>query len=343
MECAAPTRGQYRARVIANTSLCREHYRLTLWIEGFPTSAPGQFVQLQCRDTSVEAVDHEFDWSPDERPTIDGGEFRGVDAFLRRPFSIAGRRDRTDGSAEIDIIGREIGPGTRFLARLNAGDELSIVGPLGNGFTLLDEGAALLVGGGVGIPPMIYAAQALRDREEAVRTMAFAGATTRDLLPLTVEREMQGPPGAGTGPGSSIFNGIGPLFEVSEFARNIVPVWLTTDDGTLGTRGYVTDALERYLDLHQFGTRDDLPSRTTIYTCGPELMMKRVQQIAEARGIRCQIAVERAMACGMGTCQSCCIRIKKPDAALPPLPGKSWCYRLACTDGPVFSGADLLW
>ena len=72
-------------------------------------------------------------------------------------------------------------------------------------------------------------------------------------------------------------------------------------------------------------------------------MMKRVADIAAARNIPCQIAVERAMACGMGTCQSCCIRVKKPDPKLPPLPGSDWCWRLACTDGPVFQGSDLLW
>ena len=81
----------------------------------------------------------------------------------------------------------------------------------------------------------------------------------------------------------------------------------------------------------------------TLYTCGPEPMMKRVAEIAAVRGLECQVAVERAMACGMGTCQSCCIRVRKPDASKPPLVGRDWCYRLACTDGPVFRGADLLW
>jgi dihydroorotate dehydrogenase electron transfer subunit len=72
-------------------------------------------------------------------------------------------------------------------------------------------------------------------------------------------------------------------------------------------------------------------------------MMKRVAAIAVERGLECQVAVERAMACGMGTCQSCCIRVRKPDPAQVPLPGREWCYRLACTDGPVFRGRDLLW
>ena len=124
--------------------------------------------------------------------------------------------------------------------------------------------------------------------------------------------------------------------EHSVFVRSVI----STDDGSYGFRGFVTQALEGY--VNQLKTQHSA-LRTIIYTCGPEPMMKRVAEIAQARGIECQIAVERAMACGMGTCQSCCIRVKKPDPSQPPLVGKDWCYRLACTDGPVFRGADLLW
>ena len=324
-------RGSFTGRVLENVPLCREHYRLSIQIHDFPPSRPGQFVQLSCRDRQADAVDHEFDWSPEAAaPEIVGTEFRGHDAFLRRPFSIAGRRDLGNGASAIDIIGREVGPGTRFLARLNAGDPLGIIGPLGNTFELPpDNGIALLVGGGVGIPPMIYLAQALAERGGFVRSVAFAGAMTKDLMALTVSDDAASP------------RGTDPLFNVLEFARFGVPALLTTDDGTLGAKGYVTDALERYLDANLTDTA--ARARTIIYTCGPELMMKRVQLIAEHRGIRVQIAVERAMACGMGTCQSCCIRLKKPDPDQPPLPGKAWCYRLACTDGPVFEGTQLLW
>lgn len=94
--------------------------------------------------------------------------------------------------------------------------------------------------------------------------------------------------------------------------------------------------MEKYLT-------DAKPHAAVIYTCGPELMMKRVAAIALEHELQCQVAVERAMACGMGTCQSCCIKVKKPDASRPPLAGSEWCYRLACTDGPIFRGADLLW
>lgn len=311
------SRGTFTADVISNVSLCREHYRLTLRIPDFPPSAPGQFVQLECREPCAGDVDHAFDWSIEDRPTIVSREFLGHEAFLRRPFSIAGRR-----GDEIDLIGREVGTGTRFLARLEAGDTLSLVGPLGNTFELPgDVETALLVGGGVGIPPMIYVAQAIAERGVG-SAVAFAGALTHDLMSLTIDA-------------TKVAVGE-PTDAIAEFDRFGVKAALTTDDGTLGLKGFVTEALERYLDANPTG-------QFVIFTCGPEPMMKRVQAIGAARGIRVQIAVERAMACGMGTCQSCCIRVKKPDPAAPPLAGREWCYRLACTDGPVFEGDALLW
>jgi dihydroorotate dehydrogenase electron transfer subunit len=239
--------------------------------------------------------------------------------MLRRPFSLAGRRD-VGGAVELDIIHRVVGLGTDWLSRLSPGDPVDVLGPLGNRFTLPELGAtAVLVGGGVGIPPMLYLAEKLRGRS----AVAFAGALTRDLLPLTVRDDT--PP-----------TGAAPAMTIDDFARHGIPSVVTTDDGSYGFRGFVTQALEQYLDANR-------SQSLVIYTCGPEPMMKRVADIAAARDIECQIAVERAMACGMGTCQSCCIRVTKPDPQQTPLVGHDWCYRLACTDGPVFRGADLLW
>jgi dihydroorotate dehydrogenase electron transfer subunit len=229
-------------------------------------------------------------------------------AMLRRPFSLAGRRDTPRG-VELDVIHRVVGVGTDWLSKLRAGDQVSILGPLGNRFELPPaDHTAVLVGGGVGIPPMLYLAGALRGR----RAVAFAGATTRNLMPLTINADSQ----------------------ADEFARHGIESILSTDDGSLGSRGFVTQALERWLDLRP---TPHAPHPTVLYTCGPEPMMKRVAEIALARNIPCQIAVERAMACGMGTCQSCVIRVKAP--ADP----KGWVYKLACTDGPIFSAAELLW
>jgi dihydroorotate dehydrogenase electron transfer subunit len=304
-----------------------------LGLPDFPPTEPGQFIQISCRDVTSAGDgevwdDREVEWADGRPPRLSGAELARPVAVLRRPFSLAGRRDLR-GGVELDVIHRVVGVGTGWLARLRPGDNVDILGPLGNRFALPPAGAtALLVGGGVGIPPMLYLAEKLAGRE----AIAFCGALTRDLLPLTITAD--GPlPGPDT---------VEPLHTIAEFSRHGHPSVVTTDDGSYGFGGYVTQALDRYLD--QSAIRDPQSAIPPIvYTCGPEPMMKRVADIAAARGLECQVAVERAMACGMGTCQSCCIRVRKPDPSSPPLVGRDWCYRLACTDGPIFRGADLLW
>ena len=320
-------RGQFVATVAANVPLCREHFRLVLRLASFPQTAPGQFIQIACRDVDFDfSQEIELEWQPGERLAEVGVELGGRLALLRRPFSLAGRRDARAG-VELDIVHRVVGVGTDWMARLKVGDEVSIIGPLGNRFELPPkEGLGVLVGGGVGIPPMIYLAEALAGRKAVV----FSGALTRDLLPLSIRPDAPVP-------GAESFDA---LMSIDEFARHGIPAVISTDDGSYGFRGFVTQALEKYLDRHVSASA---AKSTIIYTCGPEPMMKRVADIAAHRDIECQIAVERAMACGMGTCQSCCIRVKKPDRSKPPLPGKDWCWRLACTDGPVFRGSELLW
>ncbi len=316
-----PGRGQFVCTVSANVPLCREHFRLVLKVDRFPPTRAGQFIQISCRDLHEDfAREMERDFGDWESGPEHGMELRGPLALLRRPFSLAGRRN-TSGGVELDIIHRVVGVGTDWMARLKEGDNVFILGPLGNQFQMPPgDGQAILVGGGVGIPPMIYLAKTLEGR----KAVTFCGALSRDLLPLTIQAEPN-------------VDAISPQMLIEEFSRHGIPSIVTTDDGSFGFRGFVTQALEKYLDSNASGTG------STIYTCGPEPMMKRVAEIAAARGIDCQIAVERAMACGMGTCQSCCIRVRKPDASKPPLVGRDWCYRLACTDGPVFRGVDLLW
>src|SRR6185503_3240635 len=209
--------------------------------------------------------------------------------------------------------------GTDWMSRLKVGDRVHILGPLGNRFPLpASDQQAILVGGGLGIPPMLYLAERLADRS----AVAFCGALRRDLLPLTIREGIRGAADSA------------PREDIVEFARHGVASVITTDDGSYGFRGFVTQELEQYLD-----SLDSSAGNPVIYTCGPEPMMKRVADIAQARGIECQIAVERAMACGMGTCQSCCIKVRRPPAAASG--GRDWVYRLACTDGPVFRGAEL--
>jgi dihydroorotate dehydrogenase electron transfer subunit len=318
-------RGQFEAIVKANVFVCREHYRLVLRVNAFPTTEPGQFVQVACRDLGDNFSEiSEFDWNPGEALKLQAAELMSPLAMLRRPFSLAGRRE-VAGGIELELIHRVVGVGTDWLSRLQTGDSVFVLGPLGNKFELPPKhGIALMVGGGVGIPPMMYLAEKLQGR----KAVAFAGALTRDLLALTITEDAP-PPTA---------YDVDPLYNITEFSRFGIPAIITTDDGSYGFRGFITQALEIYLDKYFKGNIDPV-----IYTCGPEPMMKRVADIAASRGLACQIAVERAMACGMGTCQSCCIKVKKTDPVLPPMAGRDWAYRLACTDGPVFLAKDLLW
>ena len=319
----SPTRGQFTAAVAATVPICREHFRLTLRLAAFPPTEPGQFVQILCADPPTDDEPRAFDWEPGQRLAIS----LEPAATLRRPFSLADRRDMA-GGVELDVIHRTVGVATDWLARLAVGDAVSILGPLGNRFAPpAGDGAAVLVGGGVGIPPMIYLARRWAGR---VPMVVFAGATTRDLLPLTITDHAPPPTHAAD---------IDPLYNVAEFPA--APAVIATDDGSYGFRGYVTAALSAYLD--RWYAEATISHRPTVYTCGPEPMMRAVADVAAARGVACQVAVERAMACGMGTCQSCCIRVRKPDPAAPPMAGSDWAWRLACTDGPVFAAADLLW
>jgi len=327
---SALKRDQFASTVVENVNLCREHYRLVLRCEAFPATRPGQFVQVACRDTGENYnPESEFEWDEGQPLSPAGAELMQPLAFLRRPFSLAGRRDTANG-VELDLIQRIVGVGTDWMSRLKPGDIVDVLGPLGNAFRLPAENeVALMVGGGVGIPPMLYLASALAGR----KGVAFCGALTRDLLPFTIDN-------AGVPPAADSAE---PLMAIAEFARHGLPAVITTDDGSYGFRGFVTQALERYLDKI-FPGGSSGATKPVIYTCGPELMMKRVAEIAAARGIECQVAVERAMACGMGTCQSCCIRLRRdPARDGAAFEGKDWIYKLACTDGPVFLGKDLLW
>ena len=276
-------------------------------------------MQLACRTPPRDPADV-FDWEPGTTLSAGDEELNSPVALLRRPFSLAGRRDSADG-VELDIIHRVVGVGTCWLSQLKVGDAVNVLGPLGNRFQLPKANStAILVGGGVGIPPMLYLAEKL----QGLPAVVFAGALSRDLLPFTLTQNVS--PSAA----------VQPQHLVAEFSRYGIPSVITTDDGSFGYRGFVTQALDDYL-------RQVPSAQFTLYTCGPEPMMKRVAQIAASYRLDCQIAVERAMACGMGTCQSCCIKVRKSDPSQPPLAGQNWAYRLACTDGPIFRADDLLW
>lgn len=305
--------GCYLARVVHVASPCREHFLLTLRMVTFPSACPGQFVQLLCRTPERSGSQPPPD-APDPLDFFES-DVCLASPMLRRPFSIAGLRRSADGS-DIDVLGRVIGAGTAWLASRRAGDLVDVLGPLGRGFTPPADGAtALLVAGGVGLPPVRWWAESLRRR--GVACCAIFGAQTRALLPVEIIEEPRK------------FAAFSPC--IAEFARDGVDAIVTTDDGTCGMKGRVTDALA---DVFR---RDGGASRWAVYACGPEAMLESVAQLCEKHDVPCELALERVMGCGLATCQSCVVPVRDEHAS------EGWRYALCCTEGPVFDARRVLW
>ena len=204
----------------------------------------------------------------------------GEAVFLPRPFSfLAAQRDRCT------FLSRAIGPGTRALAGLAEGTELELLGPLGHGFDLAAASGAdvILVGGGVGVPPLVHAAAELAPQTGT----ALVGAACADFL----------------------------LCE-QEFADLGWKLQVATDDGSYGYHGFVTELLEQALS--SASARG--PQAATVLACGPHPMLHRCAELAAATGAACQVALEKPMACGFGVCLGCAIRVRPPDLSDPAGP-----------------------
>jgi dihydroorotate dehydrogenase electron transfer subunit len=204
------------------------------------------------------------------------------DPLLRRPFSIF---DHNNGV--ITVIIRSVGSGTALLARREPG-EIDILGPLGKGFTIARGARVLIAGGGVGNAPLYYLARKLR--ESRCDTTYIYGARSREYIYLPdLYRE-----------------------SVNRFI-------ISTDDGSEGTRGLVTDIAAGLIETERFDM---------VYTCGPAAMMKSLVPIV--RNIPIETSVENYFGCGIGLCSGCTIETSA---------GR----KRACIDGPVFNGASINW
>lgn len=226
-----------------------------------PAMLPGQFAQLR----------------------VDGSKT----TFLRRPISI--HQVDTERN-EVCFLVQKVGDGTQALARLQAGDTLNVVIPLGNGFTLPqgEEEHVLLVGGGVGIAPLFHLGSTLR-KMNVQPTFLLGARTAKDLLRL-------------------------------EDYKALGEVCVTTEDGSLGEKGFVT---QHSLLTHTKFSR--------IYCCGPKPMMMAVARYAKQTGTPLQVSLENQMACGLGACL-CCVEDTQKEG-----------HVCVCKDGPVFNVEDLKW
>ena len=214
---------------------------------------------------------------------------------LRRPFSI--HRVERPGAAlgTVEVVFDVVGAGTLALSRLRPHDVVDALGPLGRPFDPPAEPAGcLLVGGGYGTAPLFFLATELRVRRCRVDFVIGAATSSR-------------------------------LLDAMEAKRLGHSLTVTTDDGSAGRRGLVTDPV------------GDLLARTgaaRVYACGPMPMLAAVSRVAAAAGVPCQVAVEEQMACGTGICFSC---------VLPVGPGAPTRMARSCLEGPVFDGAAIAW
>ena len=237
--------------VLENKKIARDVYLMILEGDTSFITAPGQFINIE----------------------IDG-------FYLRRPISICDWDDKT-----ITVIYKVVGAGTEAMAQMGIGTKLDILTGLGNGFTLKDGSTKpLVIGGGVGTPPMYGVAKALV--EKGVKPIVILGFTSKD-----------------------------DVFGEEEFKALGCDVYVTTNDGSYGTQGFVTDVIKNLEGYDYF------------YTCGPQPMLKAVRQATECSG---QLSFEERMGCGFGGCMGCSCKT---------LTG----YKRICTDGPVLEKEEILW
>lgn len=274
------------ARVVEQEQIARNTYRLRLHCpEMAQRIIPGQFFMV--------------------RPA------RGSDPLLGRPFALFDTYDDEHRQpAGFDFGYVTVGKLTGLMPSWKVGDEVSVWGPLGNGFPIVPEGTKHLmcVAGGIGQTPFLAVARELLtsrrygmpDREVAIRPNLVSlcyGARSADYL-------------AG----------------LDQFAMEGLDVRLATDDGSRGHHGFVTELLKQSL-------ASDCPP-DLIYCCGPEPMMHAVQKIATAANVSCWLSLETPMACGIGICFSCVAKIQQDDG--------EWDYRRTCLEGPVFPAAKVV-
>ena len=248
--------------LVENAQLNNDNFRLVLQSDtDLPEMAPGQFVNVL------------IDKSPE--------------TLLRRPFSVF---DVDYKRKTLSLLVKILGRGSRILTTYKEGDRISIIFPLGKGFSKPDpEDKILLIGGGSGVAPMLFLAKMCGLNPEQVHILLGAKSNTDHI-------------------------------DVSSY-KQYGMVYFTTEDGSLGDKGYVTNHAVYKSKLSSF---------SRIYSCGPGPMMRVVAGDAAAKRIFCEVSLENTMACGFGACLCC---VEKTTSG----------NKCVCTDGPVFNINELTW
>lgn len=222
-----------------------------------------------------------------------GGEQSSL--ILRRAFAIYRANDKGVMGGSIELVIAPHGQGSKWLCTQNIGDFVDLVGPLGTAFGIPTTNAnTLLIGGGYGSAPLFALAEILKNRGCRVDMVLGASTASKIYAPL-------------------------------EGKRSVSSLTLTTDDGSTGIHGQISEAIPRL--IREYATE-------VIYSCGPMGMLSAIAKIAEDFDIAHQCAVEEAMACGIGVCMTCVVPVKKEGGIK---------MVRTCIDGPVMDGAEIIW
>ena len=222
-----------------------------------------------------------------------------LEPILRRALAVY-KSVTSESSTSIELLYQVFGRGLDQLMRVRANDAVDCLGPLGNSFPIPDQPReeCILVAGGIGSAALYMIAEQFKDAGRPVRL--FFGAGTKSAL-------------------------IG----IEDFQRLGIEVTTSTDDGSAGFHGLITDALESYLVQN--------PRQSpTLFTCGPYPMMRRVAEIATKNGLTAFVSIETRMACGFGVCVGCVHPIRSET-------GGGFTYKRVCIDGPIFNSQAVVW
>jgi dihydroorotate dehydrogenase electron transfer subunit len=310
---ASAAKVSFKAAVLSNTKIGQRFYKLKLnlpkdALPAFANFQPGQFAQLDISDAALPPAE------------IIPPELRDVSKrqiLLRRPFSFTDVNVNIQaGKGHADLVYCVLGPATERMTTLSSGSSVGVIGPLGKGFRVpAGKKTALLVAGGMGVPPLQHLAKFLTANFPTMQAMAFVGAKTLTGLPFQPKID-------------DVSRQLG--FSLPEFTQFGMESIIATDDGSAGYNGLITNCFTEWLDKS-----DCAREAAIIFSCGPKPMLAKMAEIAEKKKIDCQVSMEEMMACGIGLCQSCAVECKVSGSS-------ETIYKLCCKDGPVFDSREIV-
>ncbi len=255
-----------KVKILENRQLNKRYYLLSFSLPNIQV-LPGQFFLIKVNEST--------------------------DPFLLRPFSICWQKRN-----KIFLLYQIKGNGTTILSQREKGEEISILGPLGNGFEMPSlSSQPILIAGGIGVASLLLLYKRLNNKTPV---LLWGGRSKED---------------------------VDYLYKTGFFKSKTFPILISTEDGTSGFRGKVTDLLSQFLEKKASKKR-------IIYSCGPKEMLKEVGKIGERKNVLTYLSLEEYIACGVGACRGCVVKIREEGKEI---------YKTVCKDGPSFLSTDIIW